>query len=636
MSFLAPGAFFLGLLLPVIVALYLLKLRRTEREVSSTYLWRRMVRDVEANAPWQKLRPNLLLLLQLLFLALLIFALTRPFQWSSGLTGEAAIFIIDSSASMAATDTAPSRLEAAKERARQLVGELPDTARVTVIEAGQEAAVRAASTRDQRQANLAIDAIRQGTGGSDMRVALELASAIAARQPGTQIVVLSDGNVSLPERMGVRGSLRFLPIGTGGDNQAIGLLTLDARPDGRLTAFAVVNNFAAADVTRRLVLSADGVTVRAYDLSIPAGGQQTLTAEDLPDGAQVVEARLDGADLLALDDRAVAVRPAARAVRAALVSQGNVFLRTVLALLPGMEVTEVTPEDAASLGSFDLVIFDAVAPPDPLPAAGNLLFIAPARGTALFGVTGVLQTPALRALDAGSFLLENVDLSQVSVLDALQISAPDWAVPVVAADAGAQSAPALLYGETGGRRVAVLAFDLRHSDLPLQPAFPLLWINLTNWLAPGLRSDVPAQVQAGESLAFPLPEGVTAATITRPDGTRVTVQAEDGRAVFADTTALGYYQVDLGEERRAGFAANLFSEQESRLEPAANLPGMAEQAGAQDAGALQGMREWWRPLAFLALGLLVGEWLVYQRAALIRLRDQLRRAMRTGERNAKP
>ena len=61
MNFLAPAGFALGLLLPVIVALYLLKLRRTEHEVSSIYLWRRMVRDVEANAPWQKLRPNLLL-----------------------------------------------------------------------------------------------------------------------------------------------------------------------------------------------------------------------------------------------------------------------------------------------------------------------------------------------------------------------------------------------------------------------------------------------------------------------------------------------------------------------------------------------------------------------------------------------
>lgn len=624
MSFLAPGAFFLGLLLPVIVALYLLKLRRTEREVSSTYLWRRMVRDVEANAPWQKLRPNLLLLLQLLFLIALIFALTRPFHWSEGLSGEAAIFIIDSSASMSATDTAPSRLEAAKSRARQMVDELPDSARVTVIEAGQEAAVRASSSRDRRQAHLAIERIQPGTGGSDMRVALELASAIASRQPGTQIVVLSDGNVTLPERMALRGSLRFLPVGTLGENQSIGLLNLDARPDGRLSAFVQVNNFGAADAQRRLVIAADGVTVGAFDLDLPAGSQQPVVIDDLPQGAQVIEARLEGQDLLALDDRAVAVRPASRTVRAALVTQGNVFLRTALGLLPGIELTEVAPDAAATLGAFDLVIFDAVAPPDPLPATGNLLFIAPLRSTPLFTVTGTVDTPALRALDPANFLLENISLAGVSVLDAVQMSIPTWAVPVVAADSGAQSTPALFYGETEGRRVAVLAFDLRHSDLPLQPAFPLLWVNLTNWLAPGLRSDIPTQVQAGESLAFPLPEGAQGAAVTRPDGSRVQVSGEAGRAVFTDTAQLGLYKIDLGGDRRASFAANLFSEQESRLDPADNLPGMDAEEAAAAAAPLQGMREWWRPLAFLALGLLVGEWLVYQRAALARLRDAVK------------
>ena len=41
MSFLAPAAFALALLLPIIVVLYLLRLRRTEQVVSSTYLWRR-------------------------------------------------------------------------------------------------------------------------------------------------------------------------------------------------------------------------------------------------------------------------------------------------------------------------------------------------------------------------------------------------------------------------------------------------------------------------------------------------------------------------------------------------------------------------------------------------------------------
>ena len=78
MSLLAP----LGLLglvtLPVIVAFYMLRLRREERTVSSTFLWQHLVRDVEANAPWQRLRRSLLLLIQLLLALLLVAVVARP------------------------------------------------------------------------------------------------------------------------------------------------------------------------------------------------------------------------------------------------------------------------------------------------------------------------------------------------------------------------------------------------------------------------------------------------------------------------------------------------------------------------------------------------------------------------------
>jgi hypothetical protein len=58
MPFLAPLA--LGLLFVPLVLVYLLKLRRDETVVPSTLLWRRLVADVEANAPWQRLRRNIL------------------------------------------------------------------------------------------------------------------------------------------------------------------------------------------------------------------------------------------------------------------------------------------------------------------------------------------------------------------------------------------------------------------------------------------------------------------------------------------------------------------------------------------------------------------------------------------------
>src|SRR5258708_12728439 len=63
----------------LIVVMYILKLRRKDVVVSSTFLWRQVIRDVQANAPFQKLRRNLLLLLQLIAAALIIFPLSRPF-----------------------------------------------------------------------------------------------------------------------------------------------------------------------------------------------------------------------------------------------------------------------------------------------------------------------------------------------------------------------------------------------------------------------------------------------------------------------------------------------------------------------------------------------------------------------------
>jgi hypothetical protein len=68
-----------------------------------------MVRDLEANAPWQRLRRNLLLFIQLLFLSALILALARPYIWSEDFSGHTLILIVDTSASMAASDVAPNR-----------------------------------------------------------------------------------------------------------------------------------------------------------------------------------------------------------------------------------------------------------------------------------------------------------------------------------------------------------------------------------------------------------------------------------------------------------------------------------------------------------------------------------------------
>ena len=94
-----------------IIALYFLKLRRRPVQVPSTLLWRRSLEDLHVNSLFQRLRRNLLLFLQLLAVLLAMLALAGPRIKGTVGQGERYVLAIDNSASMSATDVAPTRLD---------------------------------------------------------------------------------------------------------------------------------------------------------------------------------------------------------------------------------------------------------------------------------------------------------------------------------------------------------------------------------------------------------------------------------------------------------------------------------------------------------------------------------------------
>jgi len=141
MPFATPLAL-LGLaFIPAVVAMYLLKLRRDEAVVPSTLLWSRLVADVEANAPWQRLRRSALLILQLLLVVILALLAARPFLDHPAGLARNLVLVVDASASMAATDVVPNRLEVAKQKAVDALRDLPSGGMVSVIAAGETARV---------------------------------------------------------------------------------------------------------------------------------------------------------------------------------------------------------------------------------------------------------------------------------------------------------------------------------------------------------------------------------------------------------------------------------------------------------------------------------------------------------------
>jgi len=627
MSFLAPLALISTLILgPIIVAMYLLKLRREERTVSSTFLWQRLTRDVEANAPWQRLRRNLLLLLQLLLLLLLALALARPFFRTTGIAGRNLIVILDRSASMGATDVSPTRLEAAKRQAINLIDQLPDGGRATIIAAGGQMEVPAAATTDRRQLRDAITSIdlRNG-GGSDLAQALTLAAALSSRDADSEVAIISDGNVKIPPEIKMPATVRYFAIGQRKDNLAVSAMSLQPSAAGQ-TLFAQATNYGPTPVSRRMDIYLDGSLFSAYNLALDPGRDQSVVVE-VPAQVRVAEVRLAPSpdDGLPLDDRAWAVSTIGEGTTVRIVGSGNRFLETGLGLLPSVKVTLVpssTTTFTETTAQIPVTILDGVVPPTLPP--GNLFFIAPPRSTEFFSVTGQIDFPALRPAPGEEPLLHNVRLSDVSVLRSVKLVPGAWARVVVAGDGGSQ----LLAGERDGRRVVVLAFDLHKSDLPLQIAFPLLLSNIIGYLAPGSGAEA-AQLAPGQPIAMPVDASVNDVRVIRPDGATMAVPVQNGQAIYADTDALGAYQVEQRQgERllsRRRYAVDLFAPDESKIAPQAEL-NVPQVSGLQQATTSDqvGRQEFWRWLAALALIVLVIEWLIYQRNGIAYLRQRWR------------
>src|SRR5690349_3028699 len=179
MSFLTPLFLLLGLLAGPIILLYMLRLRRREMLVSSTMLWQKLLRDREANAPWQRLRRNLLLILQLIILAALVFALARPFIPVPTVVSGSVVVLLDGSASMLATDVEPNRFEVAKGEVERLINELGGGDQMTLILVGRTPTVLASATGDHTRLRNALDQAQPAPAAADWAAAFALATGAA-------------------------------------------------------------------------------------------------------------------------------------------------------------------------------------------------------------------------------------------------------------------------------------------------------------------------------------------------------------------------------------------------------------------------------------------------------------------------
>lgn len=603
MSFLSPLALaWLAVAGPVIL-LYFLKLKRRRLRVSSTWLWTKSIEDLRVNAPFQRLRRSLLLLLQLLLIALAALALAQPVGTAAPPEEKRWVLLVDRSASMQMKDVAPSRLEAAKEKARALLDEIGPDDPVMVVAFADRAWAVTPFTTSRTQAERAIASIEPSDAPGRIQDAYRIAASALQGMPNREIVVLSDGGVEPIQGADETLPLRYLAVGAAPRNT--GITALDVRSPRKTgdpwTVFAQVDHFddRAREVTLELQVNGRLRAVKKVALEPDTGtGVLFETTGADPEVVQVTIAEEDDLDL---DNRAwFTVRP--EKARILLAGQENLFLENALAQARDAEAFRISGPPTGSVGEADVVVLDGVMP-ESLPEGRYLIFGGLPRWEGIEAGPPV-ENPDVVDWDRRHPLARMVDFRDILIAEAPKVTLSGYAVPVVEA----ASTPLAFAWEKGRTRAVVVTFDLLRSDWPFHLSFPLFVANALEWL----RGDAENRVRPGDPLRIRLAEDQSEAEVIAPGGAARTLRGNaGGDVVFGGTERAGLYTVRRGEDTRA-VAVNLFDPHESAGRVAAGLatgPGKIARSGVLGPP----LRPWWRWLALGVLLLLAAEWFVYHR-----------------------
>ena len=614
MSFLAPAAFLFAAAIPVVIVFYLLKRKRTMRLVSSTLLWQKFLAETQANAPFQRLRHNWLLILQLLLLVLAVFALARPYFSGHARSSALRVFILDGSASMQATDEKPNRFEKARAEALKWVDGLKDGERMMVLLAGAKTEVKQSPTTDKTALRRALQSCTVSDAPTRLAEALKTAAAFTFEKRGEEEVVsgeihlFSDGVApDLGELANKNLPLVYHRIGQGGNN--LGVIGLDVRVNpedpGQRAIYVKVGNFStnAQKVDVELLFAGQPVTMRPLDLGPTNSQPLVFTVPQTRDGVFTV--RLSAKDDLAADNQASIVSLLPLPVKTLLVTRGNRFLEKALRASPQVQLT-VASLLADTAPGFDLVVLDDVTP-GVWPAA-NILAIHLAKPDWFTNVSRV-EAPAIVDWKNTHPLLRFVSFDNVRIGESLAVKAPSWGLTLLEG----RETPLILAGEIEQHRLLWIGFDTLQSDWPLRLSFPIFIANAVEWLNPASVSNSRLTVRSGEPLRLGLPQPVTAAKVTRPDGSTrdLTFEKPTREVVFGDTARQGQYRLQAGTND-VTFCVNLLDSVESDITPREELP-MGKFGSVAATTLKRANMELWRWIALAALLVLLFEWWWYHK-----------------------
>jgi len=548
MRFLTPSYLLFLLVIPFLIILYMLRVRRKAVLVSSLYLWRRYIKEREQSSILRRLMKDILLLLQILAVLFISIGLAQPTLLISRNTRYIA-FIIDASASMECSDLKPSRLAYAKEKAINTLGGLERGDRVAIFQSDNTVTRILDYTEDRGLIKSAIKGITPKDVTGDIQSALLYVEHLD-RKPDI-IFIFSDGAFStdIP---------RDLPVTLycfNKSNDNVGIINISARDVGvgnEKEVLVVVQNFSSFDRAVPFRLWDGDRIVDNRVLNMKKGETYRIVV-----GPRIwrgiVRANIYPNDVFPLDDRAYITFPKLKP-SVLLVTSGNPYLEASISLSDVGMVDKVESFDPSIASKYDIIIFDGTSPNKVPP--GNYLFIGRMPENLPLQVIETKKDPAILNIDTLHPVMRFVDLEGVEIRRGVVFNASQGENLISTSN----GALAWSYdGEFG--RIIVLGFYPEESSFVEKSSFPIFIRNVIAWLG---ENPSPSILTTGETLKFRTRQANELVSIVTPSDLLKRTSDEKRVLVFNETSKVGIYSI-RSDNGSIDIAANLCSPLESNV-----------------------------------------------------------------------
>ena len=633
MLFLNPAAFYLLGVIPIVVALHFLKLRRHTRLVPSIMLWLSTDEDRRANVPFQKLRNLLLPLLQVLFLLLLTCSIARPALRKPGFMPGKAMLIVDNSASMSSTEMGETRLALAKQEAQKYIKEVSASGGVMLMTTNaSETYIQQAFTTDTAKLHRAIENITSTHTPRNLHPVFDAATRYA-ESPQDKVIFISDTFENLPDI-----SLPVHKIRVGGKADNVGIVRSSIEiVRNRYEVLVGIQNFTEVSKEFDVRLAVENVSLDDRTVSIPPSKTKSVLFSGEPGGLEgkIMSVHLDVEDDFPLDNSAAAILSPVPPFHILLVSDNRNFLLPNLLKSYGSHVKleQVDPVDYHGTVDADLTIFDGSTPTgrealgifSEVASGTHLILINPGNELPFIlddvSAVEMVSSPTRVIKEAESHpLMIGVSLQGMLVKESRHRELPLWGDSLVETEKGAL----IWSGQKSDNQLLIFEFDAFNPEIssfaltiPIAPQFVYQCLA---WFEAGIAPLQPLLFQedrtrhafrTGEQIRIGSTMGDIGFQVQKPDETMV----ELDNPIFNQTDQIGVYTLFADNTELERFTVNLLNAKESALSHS-SVSTMPEDSTEAEVGLQPIAQEIWRWFALTACLLLLVEWWFYHRNGL--------------------